>query len=240
MTENAGDSSGGARGRPDFPPLFWPSYEATRDRAPQEDRTAPPPDLKNLLGPSAQDVFQAPDDSDLTTNAGTGSPPLGEKIIVQGVVATEAGVPVAGALVEIWQANAAGRYLHKKDQHDAPHDPNFTGVGHCTTTEDGLFRFVTITPGAYPVPGTGLWRPRHIHFSVIGWRWTSRLITQLYFPGDPLHDFDPIFAAVPEHARDRLIATYDPDLTIADEALGYRYDIILADATDGTGEWISR
>ena len=233
------NSGGGSRGRDDFPPFLWPPYEATENRSPRREQVPPPPDMRALLGPAAHHGFDLPDDSDLTTNAGTGSPPLGEKIVVEGAVLTEDGVPIPGALVEIWQANAAGRYTHKRDQHEAPLDPNFTGVGHCTTASDGSFRFVTITPGAYPVPETGIWRPRHIHFSVIGSRWASRLITQLYFPGDPLHERDPIFMSVPERARKRLIAEYEPEMNIPDEALGYRYNIVLAESGDGLEEWVA-
>lgn len=234
------NSKTGSRGRADFPPFLFPRYEATKSRSPERGRVPPPPDMQTLIGPAAHVGFDVPDDSDLTTNAGTGSPPLGEKIIVEGVVITTDGVPIPGALVEIWQANAAGRYTHKRDQHDAPLDPNFTGVGHCTTKDDGSFRFVTITPGAYPVPETGIWRPRHIHFSVIGSRWASRLITQLYFPGDPLHELDPIFLSVPAEARKRLIAEYNPDSNIPDEAMAYRYDIVLAESDEGLEEWVAR
>lgn len=219
--------SRGSRGRTDFPPLNWPSYGPTKSRAPAQPAVQPPADMIDMWSPWSQE-FDLADDNDLTTNAGTGALPIGEKIVVEGGVYDEAGTPVAGALVEVWQANAAGRYVHGRDNHDAPLDPNFTGVGHCITSEDGVFRFLTISPGAYPVPGTGIWRPKHIHFSILGHRWASRVVTQLYFPGDPLQKYDPIFLSIPETARERLVADYEESLTIPDEALGYRFDVILA------------
>jgi protocatechuate 3,4-dioxygenase beta subunit len=141
----------------------------------------------------------------------------------------EDGRPQRGTLVEIWQANAAGRYLHARDTHDAPLDPNFAGVGHTLTDDDGCYRFTTIRPGAYPWGNhRNAWRPVHIHFSLLGPAWASRLITQMYFPGDPLLAADPIFNSVPDPAaRERLIAAFDWDATVPDFALGYRFDIVL-------------
>jgi protocatechuate 3,4-dioxygenase beta subunit len=144
-------------------------------------------------------------------------------------VLEEDGRPVPETLVEIWQANAAGRYAHDRDQHDAPLDPNFSGAGRVLTGADGTFRFITIKPGAYPWQNHhNAWRPRHIHFSVFGRSFLQRLITQMYFPGDPLLQYDPIFHSIPgERARLTLISSFDLDLTVPQWALGYRFDIVL-------------
>jgi protocatechuate 3,4-dioxygenase, beta subunit len=149
---------------------------------------------------------------------------------VTGRLRDATGRPVAGQLVEIWQANAAGRYNHQRDQHPAPIDPNFTGVGRCLTEPDGTYRFLTIKPGPYPWRNhQNAWRPAHIHFSVFGTAFTQRLVTQMYFPGDPLFGLDPIFQSIVDPvARQRLIATYDHDLTGPEYATGYRWDIVLA------------
>jgi protocatechuate 3,4-dioxygenase beta subunit len=157
------------------------------------------------------------------------SEPLGERITVSGRVLDRAGRPVRGQLVEIWQANAAGRYAHQLEQHPAPLDPNFTGYGRCLTNDDGQYEFVTIQPGPYPWGNhLNAWRPAHIHFSLFGSAFTQRLITQMYFPNDPLFPYDPIFSSIPdERARARLIATYDHDLSQPEWSLGYRWDIIL-------------
>lgn len=168
------------------------------------------------------------DDADLTRNGRVNGEPLGERIIVTGRVLDEAGKPIPDALVEIWQANAAGRYVHARDGHDAPLDPNFFGAGRCATDADGVYRFLTVKPGAYPWPNHfNAWRPNHIHFSLFGPSLGTRLVTQMYFPGDPLLDLDPIFKAVPEDARDRLVADFDIGATEEAYALGYRFDIVL-------------
>jgi len=163
-------------------------------------------------------------DSDLTAGG-----PLGERVIVSGIVCDEDARPVRNALIEIWQANAAGRYRHRNDQHDAPLDPNFTGCGRMLTDDAGRYRLVTIKPGAYPWGNHhNAWRPAHIHFSIFGAGIVSRLVTQMYFPGDPLLSRDPVFQSIPdEHARSRLISAFDWDSTIPDRALGYRFDIVL-------------
>jgi protocatechuate 3,4-dioxygenase, beta subunit len=155
--------------------------------------------------------------------------PLGERIVVSGHVMDEDGQPVRDSLVEVWQANASGRYLHKWDQHDAPLDPNFTGVGQTFTDEDGRYRFVTIRPGAYPWRNhPNAWRPQHIHFSLFGPAFATRLVTQMYFPGDPLLEFDPIFNSVHNfEARNSLISRFDWTLTTPEVTLGFRFDIIL-------------
>jgi protocatechuate 3,4-dioxygenase beta subunit len=154
--------------------------------------------------------------------------PLGERIIVAGRVVDEDDHPVANTLVEIWQANSAGRYVHDVDQHDAPLDPNFLGAGRCVTDANGRYEFRTIKPGAYPWRNHhNAWRPNHIHLSLFGASFVSRLVTQMYFPGDPLFAFDPIFNGVPEAARDRMVAGFDLELTEPEFALGYNFDIVL-------------
>jgi protocatechuate 3,4-dioxygenase beta subunit len=155
--------------------------------------------------------------------------PLGERIVVSGRLLDGDGRPARDSLIEIWQANAAGRYAHQVDQHPAPLDPNFTGAGRCLTDTEGRYRFVTIKPGAYPWGNHhNAWRPAHIHFSVFGPAFATRLVTQMYFPGDPLFAHDPIFQSVREpRDRERLISAFDRSLTIPEWALGYRFDIVL-------------
>ncbi len=155
--------------------------------------------------------------------------PIGERMKVTGRVLDGDGRPVRHQLVEIWQANAGGRYVHKRDQHPAPVDPHFTGVGRCLTDADGTYSFTTIKPGPYPWRNhRNAWRPAHIHFSLFGSEFTQRMVTQMYFPGDPLFALDPIYQAiVDQQARDRLVATYDHDVTEHEWATGYRWDIVL-------------
>jgi protocatechuate 3,4-dioxygenase beta subunit len=169
----------------------------------------------------------APNDADLTRqHAGE---PIGERILVAGRVLDEDGKAVPHTLIELWQANAAGRYQHKNDQHQAPLDSNFTGTGRTITDAEGNYRFTTIRPGAYPWRNhPNAWRPAHIHFSLFGQAFATRLVTQMYFPGDPLLEFDPIYNSVPdERARQRMISQFALDLTEPDFALGFRFDIIL-------------
>jgi protocatechuate 3,4-dioxygenase beta subunit len=168
-------------------------------------------------------------DNDLTRNAVVNGEPIGERIIVSGRVLDDAGHPVANALLEVWQANATGRYRHVNDQHDAPLDPNFAGLGRVLTNKQGEYRFTSIRPGAYPWRNhDNAWRPSHIHFSVFGSQFISRIVTQMYFPGDPLMPLDPIFNGIPdEKGRQRLIASYAHDVTEPVWALGYRWDIVL-------------
>ncbi|MCH8628041.1 protocatechuate 3,4-dioxygenase subunit beta [Arsenicicoccus piscis] len=155
--------------------------------------------------------------------------PLGERIILRGKIVDGDGRPVAGQLLEIWQANSAGRYVHKRDQHPAPLDPNFTGVGRAITGADGSYEFTTIKPGPYPWKNHfNAWRPAHIHFSLFGTQFTQRMITQMYFPGDPLFALDPIYQAIVDPAaRQRLVATYDHDITSHEWATGYSFDLVL-------------
>lgn len=212
-----------------FPPYLYEAYQSTRRRAPSLPLVEVPLTISELTGPGPAVSRITPEDADLTRNAGTGGEAIGQRIIVVGQVLDEKGSPAPNMLLEIWQANAAGRYLHKRDQWPAPVDPNFLGMGRCLTDESGWYRFLTVRPGAYPWRNhTNAWRPSHIHFSIFGPSTVSRLVTQMYFPGDPLHDLDPIMNSVPtEGARKRLIARYDHEVTEPEWALGYRWDIVL-------------
>src|SRR5919205_286104 len=211
-----------------FPPYLYQAYQSTIRRAPTMALVDVPLTLSELTGPGPALSAVTPEDADLTRNAGTGGEAIGQRIILTGRVLDEQGRPVPRTLVEIWQTNAAGRYLHRNDQWPAPLDPNFLGIGRCLTDENGTYHFLSIRPGAYPWKNhPNAWRPAHIHFSLLGPWSVSRLITQMYFPDDPLHALDPIFTAVPEPARPRLIATYDHDITVPEWALGYRWDIVL-------------
>ncbi len=210
------------------PPLVHPDYRSTVMRGPRKPLVPLPQGLGELTGPLYGHGAIGDLDADLTRNAAVNGEPLGERIIVAGRVLDEAGRPVPGTLVEIWQANAAGRYIHRRDQHHAPLDPNFYGAGRCVTDEGGAYRFVSVRPGAYPWKNhANAWRPPHIHFSLFGPSFVTRLVTQMYFPGDPLLDHDPIFRSVPAFARPRLIASFSLDLTVPEQALGYRFDIVL-------------
>jgi protocatechuate 3,4-dioxygenase beta subunit len=209
------------------PPYDYPGYTSTHKRAPKRPPLHVAHSLSEITGPTFGENWTEPGASDLTHQfAGE---PLGERIIVEGRVLDVEGRPLRSTLLELWQANAAGRYTHEKDQHDAPLDPNFRGAGHVITDENGGFRFLTIKPGAYPWRNSyNAWRPAHLHFSVFGAGFASRLITQMYFPGDPLLALDPIYNSIPDAgARERLISAYDPDLSQAEYALGYRFDIIM-------------
>jgi protocatechuate 3,4-dioxygenase beta subunit len=180
-----------------------------------------------VTGPVYGHEILRPGDNDLTRqHAGE---PLGERIIVRGRVLDEDGRPVPNTLLEVWQANAAGRYVHVADQHPAPLDPNFSGAGRVVTDAEGRYRFVTIKPGAYPWRNHhNAWRPAHIHFSLFGPSYLSRLVTQMYFPGDPLFPFDPIFNSVTdEKARNRMISRFDLDTTHPEWALGFVFDIVV-------------
>jgi protocatechuate 3,4-dioxygenase beta subunit len=212
-----------------FPPYLYEAYRGTVRRAPESPLVEFRPTLSEVTGPGPAMSAITDEDSDLTRNAGTGGAPIGERIIVTGRVLDADGDPVPETLIEIWQANAAGRYRHLVDQHHAPLDPNFLGVGRCLTDAQGVYRFTTIKPGAYPwLNHENAWRPAHIHFSLFGSSWLARLITQMYFAGDPLHALDPILSSVPTaEARARLVAAYAHDVTQPEWALGFRFDIVL-------------
>jgi protocatechuate 3,4-dioxygenase beta subunit len=208
------------------PPLDYPDYRSTRLRAPRRALTPLPHRLTELTGPMLGEGRIGEADHDLT--AQHDGEPLGERIIVTGRVLDGDGRPVPSTLVEIWQANAAGRYRHDGDRHPAPLDPNFSGAGRCLTDADGRWRFVTVKPGAYPWKNHhNAWRPAHVHFSLFGRAFVQRLVTQMYFPGDPLCAYDPILASVPDRARERLVSRFDLDTTVPEWALGYRWDIVL-------------
>jgi protocatechuate 3,4-dioxygenase, beta subunit len=208
------------------PRLLTPAYGSTVLRAPSRPLVLLPHTLTELTGPVLGDGLVGPLDHDLTRqHAGD---PLGERIIVHGRVLDGDGRPIPHTLVEVWQTNSAGRYSHPVDGHAAPLDPNFTGVGRALTDGEGRYRFVTIKPGAYPWRNhPNAWRPAHIHFSLFGRAFAQRLVTQMYFPGDPLFDQDPVLNSVPEATRPRLVASFDLTETMPEWALAYRFDIVL-------------
>ena len=211
----------------DRPPYLYPPYRSTLLRAPKRPLMLLPHRLSELTGPVFGDAAIGPLDHDLTRQHP--GEPLGERIIVTGRLLDCDGRPVRNSLIEVWQTNAAGRYAHARDQHAAPLDPNFTGAGRCLTDDDGRYRFVTIKPGAYPWKNhPNAWRPAHIHFSVFGTAFIHRLVTQMYFPGDPLLPHDPILQSIPSQAsRDRLVAAFDLGVTEPEWGLGYHWDIVL-------------
>ncbi|HYZ21158.1 MAG TPA: protocatechuate 3,4-dioxygenase subunit beta [Rhodopila sp.] len=203
-----------------------PTYASTRLRHPLRPALRIPHGVTETTGPRFTEArFCAIADLSVCN----GRPALGERIIVRGQVTDENDRPVPHTMIEIWQANAAGRYDHPGDQHDAPLDPNFHGNGRVFTDADGWYQFITIKPGAYPWQNHyNAWRPNHIHYSLFGTGFGQRLITQMYFPGDPLLALDPIYQAIPdEAARERLVAAFDIDITSPGWALGYRFDFVL-------------
>jgi protocatechuate 3,4-dioxygenase, beta subunit len=220
------------------PPYRYPDYVSTRLRAPARALLALPRMLTELTGPVFGDDRVGELDHDLTRQHD--AEPYGQRIVVQGRVLDERGRPIRNSLVEVWQANAGGRYRHDGDIHPAPLDPNFSGGGRCLTDDDGRYRFVTIKPGAYPWKNhPNAWRPAHIHFSLFGRAFTQRLITQMYFPDDLLFAQDPIFNSIPDpEARARLIASFDLSGTMPEWALAFRWDIVLGgrDATPVEGD----
>ncbi len=209
------------------PDYRYPPYRSTLKRAPTQPLVQIPQTLSEITGPvfSARDVKDT--DNDLTAqHAGA---PIGERMFVSGRVLDENGRPVPNTLIEMWQANAAGRYKHIVDDHDAPMDPNFTGFGRTVTDANGHYRFKTIKPGAYPWRNHyNAWRPAHLHFSLFGQGFAQRLVTQMYFPGDPLLEFDPMVMSVPdERARQRLVSSFDWENTVPEYAIAYHFDMIL-------------
>lgn len=212
----------------------FPPYRSSLLRSPTKDPKLVDPETIELWSPAygQRDVMAI--ESDLTLNSGS-SEPLGERITVSGRLLDSWGRPVRNQLIEIWQANSAGRYVHQRDQHPAPLDPNFTGAGRAITNDNGEYRFTTIKPGPYPWRNhINAWRPAHIHFSIFGQSFTQRIVTQMYFPGDPLFALDPIYQSIrSQKDRDRLVGIYDHDQTVPEFSMGYRFDIVV-DGPDAT------
>jgi protocatechuate 3,4-dioxygenase, beta subunit len=209
------------------PPFLSPDYKSTVLRSPRKPLIMIPQTMSEITGPVYGHSDVQAGEADLTRqHAGE---PQGERIVVKGRVLDEAGRPIPHTLVEIWQCNAAGRYIHVNDSHPAPLDPNFTGAGRTVTDANGVYTFTTIKPGAYPWRNHhNAWRPAHIHFSLLGPSFLTRLVTQMYFPGDPLFPFDPIFNSIPDpKARERLVSKFDLEATQPEWALGYTFDIFL-------------
>jgi protocatechuate 3,4-dioxygenase beta subunit len=209
------------------PPYDYPDYVGTRLRHPKEPLVLLPHTLSERTGPVYGDRPVGALDHDLTRQHP--GAPLGQRIVLSGRVLGPDGRPVRGQLIEIWQANAAGRYHHSVDTHDAPLDPNFGGGGRCVTGDDGEYTFITVKPGAYPWRNHhNAWRPNHIHFSLFGRAFPERLVTQMYFPGDPLFPYDPIYNSIPDpKVRERLVCGFDLELTEPEWALGFRWDIVV-------------
>ena len=210
------------------PPHLYPDYKSTILRSPTRPLMPVKEYLRQLRLPVYGESVIGEFDHDLTKNARKNGEPIGERIKVSGKITDEYGTPLPNVLIEIWQANAAGRYIHKAEIHDAPLDPNFLGGGRLLSDKEGNYTFYTIKPGAYPWGNHhNAWRPNHIHFSILGHQIEHRLVTQMYFPGDPLFDYDPIFQAVPIHARELLIAKFKMDWTEPEFALAYEFNIVL-------------
>jgi protocatechuate 3,4-dioxygenase beta subunit len=209
------------------PPLDHPPYKSTALRHPKQPLVYLPQTITEITGPRLGEDELGPLDNDLTRQHE--GEPIGERIVVSGRVFDTEGKPLAGTLVEIWQANAAGRYQHRWDRWPAPLDPNFSGAGRCLTDAEGRYRFTTIKPGPYPWGNHhNAWRPAHIHFSLMGRAFAQRLVTQMYFPGDPFFDYDPIFNSVRDPgARQRMIARFEIHETVPSWAAAYRFDIYL-------------
>lgn len=210
------------------PPLLYPPYRSTVLRAPSQPLIRLPSSYSDLTQPVYGHLPLRPSDSDLTKQV-PGGEPQGERIIVSGRLLDEGRRPLPRTLIEVWQANAGGRYRHVVDTHPAPIDPYFLGAGRIETDDDGWYRFTTIKPGAYPWRNhPNAWRPAHIHFSIFGQSFLTRLVTQMYFPNDPLFAYDPMYQSIPdERARVRLVSRFDLDLTQPEWALGYRFDIVV-------------
>jgi len=210
------------------PPMIYKDYKSTRLRNPTKPLIPVPEELAALELPVYGDSIIGELDNDLTKNACVNGAPIGERMVVHGKVMDENGKGIPNVLLEVWQCNSAGRYIHKLDRHDAPLDPNFHGAGRTMTDKFGKYHFYTIKPGAYPWGNhTNAWRPAHIHFSLFGHQFGSRLITQMYFPNDPLFEFDPIFNSVPKEAQQLLVADFKLKYTKPNFALGYEFNIVL-------------
>jgi protocatechuate 3,4-dioxygenase, beta subunit len=218
-----------ARNREIHPPAYFPDYKTSVARSPRLPLIALQQSLSEITGPVFGQEMLGPLDNDLLLNGRVDRDPVGERIIVHGRVLDEDERPVPGALVEVWQANAGGRYRHVNDRYVAALEPNFTGLGRTLSDADGWYRFRTVKPGPYPWRNRlNDWRPAHIHFSIFGHAFVTRLVTQLYFEGDPLLRHCPIYRSIPDAgARDRLVARLDLEETIPLDTLAYRFDIVL-------------
>ncbi|MEK0084627.1 protocatechuate 3,4-dioxygenase subunit beta [Benzoatithermus flavus] len=217
------------RNRAIHPPAYFPDYKTSVTRSPRRPLIALQQSLSEITGPVFGHEMLHPLDNDLLANGRVDQDPIGERIIVHGRVLDENARPVPGALIEIWQANAGGRYRHVNDDYVAALDPNFIGCGRTLSDEEGWYRFRTIKPGPYPWRNRlNDWRPAHIHFSIFGHGFVTRLVTQLYFEGDPLLRHCPIYKSIPDPgARERLVARLDLDETIPLDTIAYRFDIVL-------------
>ena len=211
-----------------YPANATAAYRSSAKRAPRESAILIPHTLSETSGPHFGTEWLRGASQDLTRASG-GAEALGQRLLVHGRVSDEYGRPQRDTLIELWQANAAGRYRHDGDRHDAPLDPNFSGAGAVVTDDHGCYQFLTIEPGIYPWGNHyNAWRPKHIHFSLFGCAWAARLITQMYFPGDPTLALDPIFMGIADaRARQRLVASFDIERTQPDYAMAYRFDIVL-------------
>jgi len=212
------------------PPALAPEYRSSRLRSPRQPLLKLPTTLSEETGPVFGHSLLGPQDDDLIHNyAAAGETALGPRILVHGRVRDQSGRGVAGALVEVWQANAGGRYRHRNEGYLAPLDPNFGGCGRCLTDAQGYYRFTSIQPAPYPWPnGPNSWRPAHIHFSLFGPAFAQRLITQMYFEGDPLIWLCPIVNAIPRReAVESLIARLDMDAAVSMDMLAWRFDMTL-------------
>ena len=215
------------RDRDSRPPYLYPDYRSTGPRGPAKPLVPLERSPSELTGPVYGHDAAGELDPDLTKNAAKNGEPPGERIVVTGRVLDEASGPVPRTLVEIWQANAAGRYIHEASRHGAPIDPDFLGAGRTLTDGEGRYRFISVKPGAYPWGDhDNAWRPNHIHFSLFGPGFATRLVTQMYFPGGPLLDLDPVFRSTPAGARGRLVSGFSLDATEPEFALGYAFDIV--------------
>ena len=217
------------RDRTRQPPALTPDYKTSVARSPRYSMISLQQSVSEITGPVFGHNDIDPIDNDLIKNYAKTGDPVGERIIVHGRVLDENARPVAGTLVEVWQANASGRYRHKKDSYLGALDPNFGGCGRTITDENGYYFFRTIKPGAYPWRNwVNNWRPAHIHVSVFGSGFCKRLITQLYFEGDPLIPLCPIVATIPDpDAIEQLIARLDMNASVPLDCIAYKFDIVL-------------